>query len=232
MIVALSEVLGALSYALDITEGEPPGHAVRTTAIGMRLAEEIARIVRGRLTNPRWIAGMLAHGHRGVAEIAQGVDALYAFAATTRVVPDHLFDATHAALIADEAVRTEMTEKNPAAAAAIAVATLEANAAESPIALVLRCHEELKGTRGAVMTLAFVHRRDHTLTWLGVGNVEAALCHAGSGAAPPDHALLRSGVIGYRLPPVRAELLPLKPLDTLIIVTDGIFAVLTNALGI
>jgi HD-GYP domain-containing protein (c-di-GMP phosphodiesterase class II) len=41
MIVALSEVLGALSYALDITEGEPPGHAVRTTAIGMRLAEQI-----------------------------------------------------------------------------------------------------------------------------------------------------------------------------------------------
>ena len=76
--------------------------------------------MRGRLTNPRWIGGMLEHGHRGVAEIAQGVDALYAFAATTRVVPDHLFDATHAALIADEAVRTAMTEKNPAATAAIA----------------------------------------------------------------------------------------------------------------
>jgi HD-GYP domain-containing protein (c-di-GMP phosphodiesterase class II) len=41
MRVALSEVLGALSYALDITEGEPPGHAVRTTAIGMRLAEHL-----------------------------------------------------------------------------------------------------------------------------------------------------------------------------------------------
>jgi HD-GYP domain-containing protein (c-di-GMP phosphodiesterase class II) len=41
MRVALSEVLGALSYALDITEGEPPGHAVRTTAIGMRLGEQI-----------------------------------------------------------------------------------------------------------------------------------------------------------------------------------------------
>jgi putative nucleotidyltransferase with HDIG domain len=39
--VALSEVLGALSYALDITEGEPPGHAVRTLAIGMRLAEQL-----------------------------------------------------------------------------------------------------------------------------------------------------------------------------------------------
>jgi hypothetical protein len=41
MRVALSEVLGALSYALDLTEGEPPGHAIRTTAIGMRLAEQI-----------------------------------------------------------------------------------------------------------------------------------------------------------------------------------------------
>src|SRR5216683_1161731 len=71
-----------------------------------RLAEEIARIVRGRLTNPRWLAGMLGHGHRGVAEIAQGVDALFAFAATARAVPDHLFDATHDALIADERVRT------------------------------------------------------------------------------------------------------------------------------
>ena len=39
--VRLSEVIGALSYALDVTEGEPPGHAVRTCQIGMRLAEEL-----------------------------------------------------------------------------------------------------------------------------------------------------------------------------------------------
>jgi HD-GYP domain-containing protein (c-di-GMP phosphodiesterase class II) len=37
--IPLSKVIGALSYALDITEGEPPGHAVRTCMIGMRLAE-------------------------------------------------------------------------------------------------------------------------------------------------------------------------------------------------
>ncbi|MFG0305475.1 MAG: HD-GYP domain-containing protein [Phycisphaerales bacterium JB040] len=39
--VALSEVVGALSYALDITEGQPEGHAVRACMIGMRLGEEI-----------------------------------------------------------------------------------------------------------------------------------------------------------------------------------------------
>src|SRR5215216_3331957 len=37
--IRLSDVIGALSYALDITEGEPPGHAIRTCKIGMRLAE-------------------------------------------------------------------------------------------------------------------------------------------------------------------------------------------------
>jgi HD-GYP domain-containing protein (c-di-GMP phosphodiesterase class II) len=39
--IALSELIGALSYALDIAEGEPPGHAVRTCLIGMRLADEV-----------------------------------------------------------------------------------------------------------------------------------------------------------------------------------------------
>jgi putative nucleotidyltransferase with HDIG domain len=37
----LSEVAGALSYALDLTEGEPPGHALRSCMIGMRLAQEL-----------------------------------------------------------------------------------------------------------------------------------------------------------------------------------------------
>jgi HD-GYP domain-containing protein (c-di-GMP phosphodiesterase class II) len=37
----LSELIGAMSYALDLTEGEPPGHAARSCLIGMRLAEEL-----------------------------------------------------------------------------------------------------------------------------------------------------------------------------------------------
>ena len=39
--VRLSRVLGAMSLALDVTEGEPPGHAVRTCMIGMRLAQHL-----------------------------------------------------------------------------------------------------------------------------------------------------------------------------------------------
>lgn len=81
--------------------------------------EEIVRIVRGRLTHPRWIAGMIGHGHRGVAEIAQGVDALYAFAATAGIVRDHLFDIVHDAFIADEARLATLIDLNRPATNAI-----------------------------------------------------------------------------------------------------------------
>lgn len=37
--VRMSDLVGAMSYALDITEGQPEGHAARTCLIGMRLAE-------------------------------------------------------------------------------------------------------------------------------------------------------------------------------------------------
>jgi hypothetical protein len=38
--VLLSEVLASLSHALDMTEGQPKGHSIRTCMIGMRLGEE------------------------------------------------------------------------------------------------------------------------------------------------------------------------------------------------
>ena len=38
MEVRLSEIISALSFALDVTEGQPAGHAARSCAIGMRVA--------------------------------------------------------------------------------------------------------------------------------------------------------------------------------------------------
>lgn len=39
--IRMSSVLSALTYTLDITEGQPEGHAVRNALIGMRVAEEL-----------------------------------------------------------------------------------------------------------------------------------------------------------------------------------------------
>jgi serine phosphatase RsbU (regulator of sigma subunit) len=110
-----------------------------------------------------------------------------------------------------------------ASAARTAEAILAAHAEESPISLVLRCHDGLRASRGVVMTLALWHLRERTLTWVGVGNVDAVLVRAGTtGRAATERIVLRGGVVGYQLPPLRAEVIPLRPLDTLIMSTDGV----------
>ncbi len=90
------------------------------------LAEEIARVVRGRATNPRWIAGQMRHGHRGAAEIAETVGNLFAFAATTTAVSSRQFDLVYDATLGDEHVRDFMIEANPDAARATALTFAEA----------------------------------------------------------------------------------------------------------
>src|SRR6185503_14889790 len=56
--------------------------------------------------------------------------------------------------------------------------------------------------------------------WLGVGNVEGVLLR--SDGSPTESIALRDGVVGYRLPPLRAEILSLRKGDMLVLATDGI----------
>jgi putative nucleotidyltransferase with HDIG domain len=46
--VDFSEVISSLSYALDITEGQPAGHAARSCILGMRIARELGLDVADR----------------------------------------------------------------------------------------------------------------------------------------------------------------------------------------
>ena len=39
--IRLSDVISALSVALDLTEGQPMGHAIRSCILGMRIADEL-----------------------------------------------------------------------------------------------------------------------------------------------------------------------------------------------
>jgi cobaltochelatase CobN len=84
------------------------------------LPEEIARVLRGRATNPRWIAGQMRHGHRGAAEIAETVDNLFAMAATTGAVPSRHFDLMFDATCGNDDVRAFLLDANPEAAGGIA----------------------------------------------------------------------------------------------------------------
>ena len=77
------------------------------------LDEEIARVVRSRVVNPKWIAGVKRHGYKGAFEIAATVDYLFAFAATTGAVRGHHFDAVEEAFLADTDTRAFMEAHNP-----------------------------------------------------------------------------------------------------------------------
>ncbi|HEY8014487.1 MAG TPA: cobaltochelatase subunit CobN, partial [Dongiaceae bacterium] len=91
-----------------------------------RLEEEIARVVRGRVVNPKWIAGVMRHGYKGAFEMAATVDYMFAFAATTGAVADHHFDAVYEAYLADPAVRDFLLKANPDAAREMAERLMEA----------------------------------------------------------------------------------------------------------
>ncbi len=113
-----------------------------------------------------------------------------------------------------------------AAAAHEAVAILEGVPAMPPQSLeslVARCHDGLRRTRGVVMTLASFDLDAWRLSWLAVGNVEAVLVRADPRANPArEWLVLRGGVVGYTLPPLRTSATPVAPRDTLVLATDGV----------
>jgi cobaltochelatase CobN len=90
------------------------------------LSEEVARVVRGRVVNPKWIAGVMRHGYKGAFEMAATVDYLFAFAATARCVGDHHFDAVFEAFLEDPTVLDFLEQHNPNARADIAARLSEA----------------------------------------------------------------------------------------------------------
>jgi serine/threonine protein phosphatase PrpC len=107
-------------------------------------------------------------------------------------------------------------------AARTAGSALIASPLEDAVSLVWRCHEALKQTRGVVMTL-LVFSQSGAMTWVGVGNIEGVLFRNGANGRPrASHVVLRGGVVGDRMPPLRAESVTLQPHDTVILATDGI----------
>jgi negative regulator of sigma-B (phosphoserine phosphatase) len=114
--------------------------------------------------------------------------------------------------------------RGAAAAARIAVSTLEAHAAKGIVTLFHLCHKSLQGTRGAVINLVSFDGEQNEIMWLGVGNVAGVLLRTRGrkkgrtceGMSP------RGGVVGYKLPPLQASVLSVGPGDTLVLATDGI----------
>jgi cobaltochelatase CobN len=122
---------GGLSAAVETLRGAAPrvfhnDHSRPERPVVRALEEEIARVVRGRAANPKWIAGVMRHGYKGAFEMAATVDYLFAFAAATNAVKHHHFEQLYDAYLGDAAVRGFIAENNPPALKEMAARFCEA----------------------------------------------------------------------------------------------------------
>ena len=120
MTAAVEHVSGKLPKVYHNDHSRPERPVVRA------LEEEIARVVRARVVNPKWIAGVMRHGYKGAFEMVATVDYLFAFSATTGAVANHHFELVYEAYLADDAVREFLEQSNPAGLKEMAERFLEA----------------------------------------------------------------------------------------------------------
>lgn len=116
---------GGMSAAVEEASGNRPrvyhnDHSRTEKPVIRTLEEEVGRVVRSRVVNPKWIAGVKRHGYKGAFEIAATIDYMFAFAATTGAVKTHHFDLAYEAFISDRETRDFIAANNPAALKEIA----------------------------------------------------------------------------------------------------------------
>lgn len=99
---------------------------------------------------------------------------------------------------------------------------LTEHAAQNLVSLVEGCHRALRKTRGVVLAVARLEEDVRSLTWLGVGNVDARVFRSGRDWGQSETLLMRGGVVGYQIPPLRPRSLGLQRGDLLVMATDGI----------
>ncbi|MFN3678554.1 cobaltochelatase subunit CobN [Thermosynechococcus sp.] len=122
---------GGLTVAVRSRSGQQPtvyfGDHSRPEQPKIRsLQEELLRVYRSRVINPKWLAGIKRHGYKGAFEMAATVDYLFGYAATARCVPDYVFTGVAQTYLLDAEMQTFVAQHNPWALRDMAERLLEA----------------------------------------------------------------------------------------------------------
>ncbi|GAB7524469.1 cobaltochelatase subunit CobN [Paraburkholderia sp. 2C] len=120
MAAAVRHFSGSQPQLYHADHSNPNAPRVRT------LNEEIARVIRSRVVNPKWLDGVKRHGYKGAAEIAATVDYLYGYDATARVIADHQYALVADAYLNDADTRAFLQAHNPHALHGICERLVEA----------------------------------------------------------------------------------------------------------
>lgn len=123
---------GGLTAAVRVLAGKNPeiyfgDHALPSHPKVRRLQEELAKVYRSRVVNPKWIEGVMRHGYKGAFEMAATLDYLFAYDATTHCVEDFMYQGIADAYLFDESVQAFVQKNNPWALRDMAERLLEAH---------------------------------------------------------------------------------------------------------
>lgn len=122
---------GGMSNAVEVYRGEAPqvyhsDHSNPQKPKIRTLKEELNRVIRSRLLNPKWINAMQEHGYKGAFEMTASVDYLFAYDATTNLIADYQYEKVSDALVFDQQNREFLEQNNPHALEEMAERLLEA----------------------------------------------------------------------------------------------------------
>jgi len=120
LIVAAKTVRGRLPFALVGDSADPRRVKMRTTF------EEAKHVLRARLTNPKWLAGMKRHGYKGAGDISHMMDVVLGWDATAEVIDDWMYKKIAEKFALDPGMQEWMKEVNPYALQNILDKLLEA----------------------------------------------------------------------------------------------------------
>lgn len=122
---------GGMTNAVSVFSGETPtvyhnDHSNPSVPKVRTLKEELNRVIRSRVLNPKWINAMREHGYKGAFEMAASVDYLFAYDATTDLIDNYQYAQVAEALVFDEANQAFLQNQNPSALEEMAERLLEA----------------------------------------------------------------------------------------------------------
>jgi cobaltochelatase CobN len=111
---------GGLQASIEELRGSAPanyhGDSSRPDQPRVRtLKEELVRVIRSRVLNPRWIAAMREHGYKGAFEMAATIDYFFGYDATTHLAEDHHYEEIARALLLSPEQKKFFQRHNPVA---------------------------------------------------------------------------------------------------------------------
>lgn len=122
---------GGMTNAVTKFSGQAPSvyhsdHSNPSSPKIRTLKEELNRVVRSRVLNPKWIEAMQTHGYKGAFEMTATVDYLFAYDATTDLVADYQYEQVTDRLLLDPENQAFMRDNNPHALEEMGERLLEA----------------------------------------------------------------------------------------------------------